>query len=90
MLDALDVAYVQQQIIGKYAVDFLIADTPLVLECDGAYWHSKPGAAEKDARKDAFLREQGYAVLRLPEALIKSGQPAVDAISLAVAVVRAA
>lgn len=46
--------------IGPYTADYLIGDD-LVLELDGPHHR---GA--RDARRDAYLREMGYRVLRVP------------------------
>lgn len=73
LLDALGIQYVAQESIGRYVVDFFVASRRLVIECDGLYWHSRPGMKERDARKDELLNALGYTVLRLPEAQIKSG-----------------
>lgn len=80
LLTSLGVEYEEQKRIGRYSVDFYIPGKNLVIECDGSYWHSerKPGAKEKDARKDAYLTSCGYSILRLPEVEIKNG----DSLSL--------
>jgi len=83
-LDALGVAYLVQHPIGPFTVDFLLPAANLVVEADGHYWHvQKRGAAERDARRDAYLRGEGFEVLRLPERDIKAG--AFDALRKAVA-----
>lgn len=74
VLDDWGFEYEQQKRIGRYSADFYVPDKNLVVECDGEYWHGrKSGAKEKDARKNAYLAAQGYAIVRLPEADIKSG-----------------
>lgn len=73
LLDSIGVAYTPQASIGRFTVDILIPEKRLVIECDGSYWHGLPGVAEKDAKRDEWLRRHGYDVLRLPEAEIKSG-----------------
>lgn len=55
-----------------FAVDFLIPSLRLVIECDGSYWHTLPGMAERDHRKNGALSEAGYRILRLAESDIKS------------------
>jgi very-short-patch-repair endonuclease len=74
MLDTLGIDYVCQHPIGPYSIDFFVQSRALAIECDGAYWHTKPGAVEKDRKRDAYLVERGYSVLRLPEGDIKSGR----------------
>ncbi len=67
VLDELGIVYETQVSIDRYVVDILIPDRRLVIECDGSYWHSLPGAAEKDRKRDRRLKELGYKVVRLPE-----------------------
>lgn len=75
LLDAVGVEYEAPKQIGRYVVDLYIPSCRLVIECDGAYWHSLPGALEKDRRRDETLLSSGYRVLRLPEATINKGDP---------------
>lgn len=74
LLDLLDVKYLVGHRIGRYVADIFIPDKSLVVECDGLYWHTLPGRAEKDVRRDAYMRALGYSILRLPEQDIKKGQ----------------
>lgn len=60
----------QEAGIGRWLVDFIVEGTYAV-EVDGAYWHSKPGSLERDARKDALLVSFGYQVIRLPEKRVR-------------------
>lgn len=73
VLDALGVEYIGQYKIGRYFIDFYVPSRNLVIECDGAYWHGRPGVPEKDARRDEVIRGLGYNILRLPESVIKAG-----------------
>lgn len=73
LLDSLGVRYLSEYPIGSFVVDFYVPRRRLVIECDGEYWHSLPGVKEKDARRDIWLRERGYRVLRLSESQIHSG-----------------
>ena len=52
--------------IGTWTVDFLVG-SKVVVECDGAYWHNKPDAQERDLKRDAELQTMGYQVLRFGE-----------------------
>lgn len=74
LLDRLDIKYITGHRIGKYVADIFVPDKNLVVECDGLYWHTLPGRAEKDVRRDAYMRALGYSILRLPEQDIKKGQ----------------
>lgn len=79
MMDALDrarIPYVFQYPIyskiglKRFSCDFGFPDAMLIVECDGTYWHAKPGVAQKDKTKDAYLNACGYTVLRFSEAEI--------------------
>lgn len=76
MMDALDragIRYVFQYPIyskiglKRFSCDFGFPDAMLIVECDGTYWHAKPGAAHRDKTKDAYLSAAGYTVLRFSE-----------------------
>lgn len=54
----------RQQNIGPYFVDFLCRERRLVIEVDGAT-HSTPKEVAHDARREAYLRDEGYCVLRV-------------------------
>lgn len=75
LLDTLGVAYAAQQPIGQFIVDFFVPSRNLVIEVDGIYWHSRPGAAERDARRDEWLRSHNYSVIRFGEQELKTVQP---------------
>ena len=49
----------------NYRLDFLI-DDDLIVEVDGAQWHSSPEAIERDAERDKALAAKGYEILRIP------------------------
>lgn len=50
--------------IGPYRADFLIGES-LVFEIDGPH-HRAPDQKAHDRRRDAFIREFGYRVMRVP------------------------
>ncbi len=50
----------RQQSIGPYIVDFVHFGTRLVIECDGGQHND----STHDCRRDAWLNEQGFKVLR--------------------------
>lgn len=50
---------------GSYRVDFLVNDW-LVVEVDGAAWHSSPAQQSRDAKRDAYFTDLGYVVIRIP------------------------
>jgi very-short-patch-repair endonuclease len=49
----------------RYRLDFLVDDA-LVVEIDGAEWHSSPEAVARDKKRDEELGEAGYTILRIP------------------------
>lgn len=51
--------------VENYRLDFLIDDR-LVVEVDGARWHSSPEAVERDAARDQALSSKGFEILRIP------------------------
>lgn len=52
----------RQRPMGRYVVDFVCLSEKVVVELDGGQ-HAE--AAEYDARRDAWLRQEGYRVLRV-------------------------
>lgn len=71
-LQANQVAFVAQEQIGRYEVDFVLPAFMVAVECDGTYWHSTEKVKARDARKDKLLSGIGYVVVRLTEKEIKS------------------
>lgn len=51
--------------VMNYRLDFLV-DDGLIVEVDGAQWHSSPEAIERDAERDTRLSASGYEILRIP------------------------
>jgi very-short-patch-repair endonuclease len=52
--------FLRQMPIGPYFADFVCRSRKLVVELDG----SQHAESDYDRRRDAFMREQGYSVLR--------------------------
>ena len=50
----------RQQPIGSYVVDFVHFGARLIVEADGGHHNDAP----RDERRDAWLRAQGFKVLR--------------------------
>ncbi len=48
--------------IGRYFADFCNPVAGVVIECDGAKWHLD---AAKDAKRQAFIEAEGFAVYRI-------------------------
>lgn len=53
----------RQKIIGKYIVDFYIAEVKIAIELDGSQHYSDEGK-EKDSERDSYLNSIGILVLR--------------------------
>ena len=53
----------KQAPIGPFIVDFAIHAAKLVIEVDGEH-HFEPEQQAYDARRDAWLKKEGYRVLR--------------------------
>jgi very-short-patch-repair endonuclease len=53
----------RQTPIGPYVVDFVSHEAKLVVELDGGQ-HFEAENMRRDARRDAFLRSEGFRVLR--------------------------
>jgi very-short-patch-repair endonuclease len=58
-----DYHFRKQEQIGPYYVDFVCHHANLIIEVDGET-HYLAGAQRRDAERDAFLRGEGYRVLR--------------------------
>jgi very-short-patch-repair endonuclease len=56
--------FVRQHPIGPFTVDFVCRAAALVIEVDGAT-HSEDRDIAYDQRRTAYLKQQGYRVLRI-------------------------
>ena len=54
----------RQEPIGRYIVDFVCYERRLIIEVDGAHHYERP---EDDAARTAWLRGEGYEVLRFSD-----------------------
>ena len=61
----------KQTQIEPYCVDFACHHAKLAIEVDGDT-HHLPGAQQKDKERDAFVRREGYSVLRFTNAEVLS------------------
>lgn len=53
----------RQKVIGRYIVDFYIAESKLVIEVDGSQHYTEQGKI-KDNERDHYFKRIGVAVLR--------------------------
>lgn len=60
----------QRVMLGRYCVDILLQQAPVILEADGALHHLRK---EQDAERDASLRAAGYRVFRFTGSRINRG-----------------
>jgi very-short-patch-repair endonuclease len=51
--------------VAGYEVDFFWPDARVIVEIDGAPYHTSPGAFERDRRRDSILAARGYQVVRI-------------------------
>jgi very-short-patch-repair endonuclease len=63
----------RQQPVGPYIVDFFCAEKKLVIEIDGGQHLN----SETDEQRDAWLRSQGYAIMRFWNSEVLNQTPAV-------------
>ena len=68
--------------VDPYVLDFYCAKAGLVIEVDGEA-HDRADRPERDARRDAWLAEQGVTTLRIPAADILRDLDAVRRLILA-------
>ncbi len=57
----MDLKFKRQKPMGRYIVDFVCVERQLIIEIDGGQ-HAEQ--AKYDQHRDAWLRNQGYTVLR--------------------------
>ena len=61
------VKFRRQDSIGDYCLDFYVARLKLAIEIDGIA-HDMGDRPERDVERDAFLRDEGIEVARIPAA----------------------
>ncbi|WP_088105227.1 endonuclease domain-containing protein [Halalkalibacter urbisdiaboli] len=49
---------------GKYRIDLALVPQRIAIECDGRAYHSSPRQKAHDRRKNAYLRRNGWRVVR--------------------------
>lgn len=63
----------QKLINGKFLVDAYIPSLNMIIEADGAYWHSLEKIIKKDKSENSYLKKCGYKLIRLSENEINNG-----------------
>lgn len=71
--------------IGPYSIDLAFVDLKLAVELDGWFWHSKPDVVMRDQRKNRYLLDRGWSVLRIT--MGRSEDPDLIAARIAAAVI---
>jgi len=59
-------AFRRQHPIGPFITDFCCVSSRLVVEIDGGV-HGAPDVMQRDARREDYLRNAGYHILRLTD-----------------------
>ncbi len=63
--------YVKSQVpCGKYRIDLALPKYKIAIECDGKAYHSTPEQKAHDRRKNAYLRKNGWKVMRFSGRMI--------------------
>jgi very-short-patch-repair endonuclease len=57
---------------GPYRIDLALYEYRLAIECDGKEYHSTPEQKRHDARKNYYLKKNGWKVCRLSGKTINS------------------
>lgn len=55
---------------GKYRIDLALLGQRIAIECDGKAYHSSPQQKAHDRRKDKYLKDNGWRVLRFSGRMI--------------------
>ncbi len=66
-----DTVLLLQVLIPPYRADFMVGER-LIVEVDGAAYHSSPEAKAQDAERDAYMVSRGFTVLRIPAKVVLS------------------
>ena len=54
-----------------HCYDFYIFGTKILVELDGVYWHTRPGARQKDEYYEERAKKCGYRVIRFTDTELK-------------------
>ena len=59
-----DIPVKSQYRVGSYRIDLAIPSIRLAIECDGKAFHSTPAQKAHDRKRTAYLKRQGWKVIR--------------------------
>jgi len=62
-LNDIKLSFPEIELVKEFQADFVIPSLKLVIEVQGAYWHSMQKTIEADAMKMAYYEAAGYRVL---------------------------
>ena len=80
----MEMKFKRQKPLGQYIVDFICHEHNLIIEVDGGQHQD---SADYDRLRDAWLRDQGYTVLRFwNNDVLRQTEGVLDAIRVAVQV----
>lgn len=71
ILEELNMSYFYEHKIDKWKVDYYLGFN-VIVEIQGAYWHSLEKVKEKDSRKFKELKDLGYTVIEIQEEELKN------------------
>jgi len=62
-LNDVRLSFPEIDLIKEFQADFIIPSLNIIIEVQGAYWHSKPKTIESDSIKMAYYEMAGYRVI---------------------------
>lgn len=65
VLDSNNLVYEEQYQIGPYQLDFAFVDARIDLEIDGDQHHLDPRVVKSDIRRNAYLIDLGWSIIRI-------------------------
>lgn len=65
ILDSNDIIYEEQYQIGPYQLDFALIEQQIDLEIDGDQHHLDPRIVESDKRRNEYLADLGWKIIRV-------------------------
>jgi len=70
-------SFLRQRPVGDYIVDFMCKELKLVIEIDG-YSHLLDEVIQKDKKKEAYLKDQGFFIMRFSDDEVLNDLPNVQ------------